>query len=143
MICRLPFVRKKKKTQAPRQAQHQIRKPAVQRSSKAVGKTDDGERRGYSPTTVFPVFATTADDASYIVRDNNHHQRQAAPVPPWLIVLLIVVALMWISPLGTVVALFMLGMLLTAHPQVAIALGMVLLLLTIAALRERWHGRPF
>jgi hypothetical protein len=67
MIYRRHFVRKK--SQVPRQAQHKIRKQAVQTSSKAVGKTeavgktDDDEGRGCRPMTVFPEFATPADSA--------------------------------------------------------------------------------
>jgi hypothetical protein len=61
MIYRRHFVRKK--SQVPRQAQHEIRKQAVQTSSKAVGKTDDDEGRGCRPMTVFPEFATPADSA--------------------------------------------------------------------------------
>ena len=69
MICRLPFVTKK--SQRPRQAQHKTRKPAMQTSGKAVGKMHDDERGGCRPMTVFPEFATPADDASYIVRESH------------------------------------------------------------------------
>jgi hypothetical protein len=50
---------------------------------------------------------------------------------------------MWISPLGVVVALFMGAILVMAHPTIAIAVLVVVAGLAIAALRERWHGRPF
>ena len=33
--------------------------------------------------------------------------------------------------------------LLTAHPAIAIALGISIALVTVIALRERWYGRPF
>jgi hypothetical protein len=48
-----------------------------------------------------------------------------------------------VSPFGLVIALVMLGILLTAHPTIAIALGGTLALVIIFALRERFAGRPF
>ena len=93
--------------------------------------------------TVFPVFATPADDASYIVRDNYHHRRQAAPVPPWVIALLIFAVVAWWSPLGLIVALVMLSILAMQHVAIALAFAGVVLILIIAAVRERLAGRSF
>ena len=39
----------------------QTRKLAVQMSSKEIGATNNHERRGYSPMTAFPEFATPAN----------------------------------------------------------------------------------
>jgi hypothetical protein len=62
MTCHHGFVRSK--GQATRQSQRQTRKPAAQTSSKETGAISNDERRGYSPTTVFPEFANPADIAS-------------------------------------------------------------------------------
>src|SRR6516164_9600515 len=59
MTCRLRFVRKK--SQAPRQTQRKTHKLAAQPSSKGIGVTNNDERRGCSPMTVFPEFVTPAD----------------------------------------------------------------------------------
>ena len=72
-----------------------------------------------------------------------HHHRQRQHIPPLAIAVLIVGALCWISPLGTVIALFMIGAFVTAYPIVAIALGVFAALVIIVALRERWSGRVF
>ena len=71
------------------------------------------------------------------------HHRQRQHVPPWLIVLVIFAALCWVSPFGLVVALVMGGILLTAHPSIAIAIGVIVAALVIAAIRERLAGRHF
>jgi hypothetical protein len=80
--------------------------------------------------------------------EHVHHIRQHAPirrqqVPPWLIVLLIVACLMWVSPLGVVVALFMGAILVMAHPAFAAALFVVVAVLAIAAWRNHRAGQPF
>jgi hypothetical protein len=72
-----------------------------------------------------------------------YQPRQRQHVPPWLVVLLIIAAVMWMSPFGAVVAIVMLGILLTAHPTIAFVIGGMVALLIVFALRERWHGRPF
>jgi hypothetical protein len=72
-----------------------------------------------------------------------YQPRQRQHVPPWVIALLIMAVLMWISPFGTVVALVMLGILVSAHPTFAATLLAALALVIIIAMRERWHGRPF
>ena len=47
-----------------RQTQRKTRKLAVQQtSSKEIGVTNNDERRGCSPMTVFPEYATPADIA--------------------------------------------------------------------------------
>lgn len=74
-------------------------------------------------------------------RHVNHRQRQQ--IPPWLIVLLIIAVVMWISPFGAVVALVMGGILLTAHPTVAIAIGAAIAVLVVASIANRRTGRPF
>jgi hypothetical protein len=72
-----------------------------------------------------------------------YQPRQRQHVPPWLVALLIIAVLMWISPFGAVVAIVMLGILLTAHPTIAFVVGTTIALVIVIALRERWHGRPF
>jgi hypothetical protein len=42
-----------------------------------------------------------------------------------------------------VVALVMGGILVTAHPFVGIAIGVIIAALVIIAIHERWRGRPF
>ena len=62
MTCHRGFVRKK--SQAPRLTQRKTRKLAVQQtSSKEIGVTNNDERRGCSPMTVFPEYATPSDIA--------------------------------------------------------------------------------
>jgi hypothetical protein len=64
-------------------------------------------------------------------------------MPPWVIAMVIIAALCWISPMGLIVAAVMLGVLVTAHPTFALAIGGTVALIIVIALRERWHGRPF
>jgi hypothetical protein len=79
------------------------------------------------------------------VNVNVHHRRNVSisGIPPWLIVLVIVAALCWVSPFGLVVALVMGGILLTAHPTVAIIIGVSVALVIIIGLKEQLSGRPF
>ena len=72
-----------------------------------------------------------------------HHHRQRQHIPPWAIAILIIGFLCWVSPLGTVIALFMVGAFVTAYPTIAIALAILLVLFIGIAARERLAGRPF
>ena len=74
----------------------------------------------------------------------HHHRRQRQQtIPPWAIVMLAIGVVCWISPFGTVIALFMIGVFVTAYPTIAIALAIVLVLIIGAAIRERLARRPF
>ena len=73
----------------------------------------------------------------------HYHRRQRQHVPPWAIAILIIGALAWVSPIGLVIALFMVGVFVTAYPTVAIALGIFLVLFIGIAVRERLAGRSF
>jgi hypothetical protein len=64
-------------------------------------------------------------------------------VPPWLVALLIIAVLMWVSPLGAIVAIVMASVLIASHPTIAFVIGGMLALLIVFAMRERWYGRPF
>ena len=86
------------------------------------------------------------EQASRIVVEHRHvvhHQRQRQHIPPWSIAILIIGMLCWLNPLGLVIALFMAGILLTAHPTVAIALGIFVALIAGIAIREHLARRPF
>jgi hypothetical protein len=86
------------------------------------------------------------EEPSPRIRVEVHHRivpRQRQHVPPWLVALLIIAVVMWISTFGAVVALVMISIFVTAHPTIAIALGGMVTLVAIAALRERRAGRPF
>jgi hypothetical protein len=48
-----------------------------------------------------------------------------------------------IAKSGLVIASVIAGILITAHPTVAIAIAGTVALVIIFAIRERWHGRPF
>jgi hypothetical protein len=72
-------------------------------------------------------------------RRRQHHQQ----IPPWVIAMVIFAALCWISPFGMVIALVMGGILVTAHPTIGIALGVMLALVIIIAMRERLADREF
>jgi hypothetical protein len=72
-----------------------------------------------------------------------YQPRQHQRVPPWLVALLIIAVLMWVSPFGAVIAIVMASVLIASHPTFAFVIGGAIALVAIAALRERWHGRPF
>ena len=71
-----------------------------------------------------------------------HHHRQRQQIPPWAIAILIIGLLCWCSPLGLVIALFMIGALVTAYPTI-VALAILLALFVGIAIRERLARRPF
>ena len=56
---------------------------------------------------------------------------------------MIFAALCWISPFGMVVAIVVASVFLTMHPTIAIAMGVMLALVIIIAMRERLAGRAF
>jgi hypothetical protein len=71
------------------------------------------------------------------------HRRQRQQIPPWVIAAVIFAALCWISPFGMVVAIVVASVFLTMHPTIAIAMGVMLALVIIIAMRERLAGRAF
>ena len=77
-----------------------------------------------------------------IVRRYVPRRQRSAP-PAWLIVLVTLAVVMWMAPLGTVIAIVMLSIFLTEHPAIAVMIGAIIAALIVAAIRERWHGRPF
>lgn len=72
-----------------------------------------------------------------------HRRRQHSAPPAWVVVLLMIAVVMWMAPLGTVIAIVMLGIFVTAHPTIGIAIGVIIAALVIAAVRERLAGREF
>ena len=42
-----------------------------------------------------------------------------------------------------IVSCVLIAVFLTAHPMIGIVIGGMIALVIIAAMRERWHGRPF
>jgi hypothetical protein len=70
-------------------------------------------------------------------------RRQHNTVPPWLIVLAIVAALLWMAPLGTIILIAIVSIFFAEHPTIAIAIGGIMALVIIIAMRERRAGRPF
>ena len=72
-----------------------------------------------------------------------YQPRQREHVPPWLVALLIIAVLMWVSPFGAIIAIIMASVLIASHPTFAFVVSGMIALVAIAALRERWHGRPF
>jgi hypothetical protein len=80
------------------------------------------------------------------IRVEVHHRyvpRQRQHVPPWLIVLAILAALMWMAPLGTIILIAIVSIFFASHPTIAFVIGGMIALVAIAAMRERWHRRPF
>jgi hypothetical protein len=72
-----------------------------------------------------------------------YQPRQRQHMPRLAIALLIIAAVMWISPFGLIVGLFLISVFLMMHPAVAIVLGVTIALVIGVAIRERRRGRPF
>jgi hypothetical protein len=64
-------------------------------------------------------------------------QPQRQTLPPWLIVLLIVAGLLWISPIGLIVAIAIVTILAIQHPLIIITSGLIIAALVINSLRRR------
>jgi hypothetical protein len=89
------------------------------------------------------VLEAEAEPRIHVEVRHRYVPRQRQQMPPWLVALLIIAAIMWISPFGAIVTIIMGAALVTAHPTIAIVLGIGVALVIIIALRERWYGRPF
>jgi hypothetical protein len=71
-----------------------------------------------------------------------HRQRHSAP-PAWVVVLLAFGVFAWLSPFALIVGIVLVSVFLTEHPTIAVAIGVVIAALMIAAIRERRAGRQF
>jgi hypothetical protein len=69
-------------------------------------------------------------------------RRHSAP-PAWIVPLVFIAALAFFSPYALIVAIVMISIFLTAYPTIAIAIGVIIAVLAIAAIRERRARRPF
>lgn len=74
---------------------------------------------------------------------HRYQPRQRQHVPPWLIVLAIVAVLMWMAPLGTIILIVIGSIFVAEHPMIGITFGVIVAVLTIAAIRARLSGNPF
>jgi hypothetical protein len=74
---------------------------------------------------------------------HHHYRRRHTAPPPWIIPLVFIVTLLFVSPYALVVALVLIAVFLTMHPIIAIALGGMIALVIIIAVRERLAGRIF
>jgi hypothetical protein len=67
-------------------------------------------------------------------------QPQRQTLPTWLVVLLIVAGLLWISPIGLIVAIAIVSILAIQHPLIVITSGLIIAALVINSLRKRSIG---
>ena len=107
-----------------------------------------GPRRGRRRPRieVLPPQEEEPQQASRITIEHRHvvhHRQRQQTIPPWAIAVLFIGVLCWISPLGTVIALVMIGLFVTAHPTFVIAIAILLVLFIGIAVRERLARRPF
>jgi hypothetical protein len=101
-------------------------------------------RRRQSPPLVGEILEPEpAPRIRVEVMHRAYQPRQRSTVPRWLIVLFIIAALMWMAPLGTIILIAIGSIFIAEHPTIAIAIGGMIALVIVFALRERWHGRPF
>lgn len=103
-------------------------------------------RRGRRPPRPLEGEILTAEEPEPTPRIHRvevtvHRRRQQ--IPPWALAMVIIGCLCWLSPFGMVVALVMGGILVTAHPAIATAIGVIIAAVVIVAMRERRAGREF
>jgi hypothetical protein len=105
-----------------------------------------GRRRRPEPPLEGEILPPEAEPTPRIrveIVRRAYQPRQRSTVPPWVIATLIFAGLCWLNPLGVVIAIVMISVLLTEHPTIAIAIGVIIAALVIIAIRERRAGRPF
>jgi hypothetical protein len=70
----------------------------------------------------------------------SQRQREQIQIPPWLIVLLIVAGLLWISPIGVIVAIAIVTVLVIQHLAVVITSAIIIAVLVFNSIRRRRVG---
>jgi hypothetical protein len=75
------------------------------------------------------------------IRVEVHHayqpQRQREQIPGWLIALLVFAGLLWLSPIGLIVAIAIVSIFVIQHPVIVITSGLIVAALVINSLRRR------
>jgi hypothetical protein len=106
---------------------------------------DNPVHRRRRPPQIFEgeVLSPSEPQSRVRVDVHHHHYRQrsavdvSVSVPPWFIALLIFAALLWISPIGLIVAIAIVSIFVIQHPAIVITSGMIVAALVINSLRRR------